>query len=137
VIRACIFIMLSVLEVTQRVPPTCIIKTDFTHGVERQMKPTLHHHGGYGRSRQLFASFRTRTVTDQFQNIEKSSVSLDPTRNCIQTYNYKYKKTTSYNFNSQSDPSKYFHHVVGTGSYTTSTTNMYHKYFTYLGSKWS
>ena len=35
------------------------------HGVERQMKPTLHHHGGYGRStRQLFASFRTRTVTD-------------------------------------------------------------------------
>ena len=27
VIRACIFIMLSVLEVTQRVPPTCTIKT--------------------------------------------------------------------------------------------------------------
>jgi hypothetical protein len=32
VIRACIFIMLSVLEVTQRVPPTCTIKTDFTYG---------------------------------------------------------------------------------------------------------
>ena len=30
------FIMLSVLEVTQRVPPTCIIKTDFTH---RQVQP--------------------------------------------------------------------------------------------------
>ena len=30
-IRARIFIMLSVLEVTQRVPPTCIIKTDFTY----------------------------------------------------------------------------------------------------------
>ena len=27
----------------------------------------------------------------------------------------------------QSDPSKYFHNVVGTRSYTTSTTNMYHK----------
>ena len=25
------FIMLSVLEGTQRVPPTCIIKTDFTY----------------------------------------------------------------------------------------------------------
>ena len=36
VIRACIFIMLAVLEVTQRVPPTCIIKTDFTyHFVDR------------------------------------------------------------------------------------------------------
>jgi hypothetical protein len=31
VIRACIFILLSVLEVTQRVPPTCTIKTDFTY----------------------------------------------------------------------------------------------------------
>ena len=31
VIRARIFIMLSVLEGTQRVPPTCIIKTDFTY----------------------------------------------------------------------------------------------------------
>ena len=29
-IRKCIFIMLSVLEVTQRVPPTCIIKTSRT-----------------------------------------------------------------------------------------------------------
>ena len=32
-----------------------------------------------------------------------------------------------YKFNSQSDPSMYFHIVVGTGSYTTSTTNMYNK----------
>jgi hypothetical protein len=31
VIRARIFRMWSVLEVTQRVPPTCIIKTDFTY----------------------------------------------------------------------------------------------------------
>ena len=30
VIQACIFILLSVLEVTQRVPPTCIIKTSRT-----------------------------------------------------------------------------------------------------------
>ena len=32
VIRACIFIMLSVREVTQRVPPTCTIKTSRTGG---------------------------------------------------------------------------------------------------------
>ena len=31
VIRACMFILLSVLEVTQRVPPTCTTKTDFTY----------------------------------------------------------------------------------------------------------
>ena len=31
VIRACIFTMLPVLEVTQRVPPTCITKTDATY----------------------------------------------------------------------------------------------------------
>jgi hypothetical protein len=31
VIRACLFIMLSVQEVTQRVPPTCIIKTSRTN----------------------------------------------------------------------------------------------------------
>jgi hypothetical protein len=30
VIRKCIFIMLAVLEVTQRVPPTCIIQTSRT-----------------------------------------------------------------------------------------------------------
>ena len=30
VIRTCMFIMLSVLKGTQRVPPTCIINTDFT-----------------------------------------------------------------------------------------------------------
>jgi hypothetical protein len=43
-----------------------------------------------------------------------------------------------YTFNSQSDPSLYFHiiHItIGTGSYignyTTSTTNMYNKDFTY------
>ncbi len=39
----------------------------------------------------------------------------------------KYKNTCSYKFNSQSDPSLYVHNVVGTGSYTTSTTNMYNK----------
>ena len=31
VIRACIFIIWSVLEVTQRVPPTCTTKNDFTY----------------------------------------------------------------------------------------------------------
>ena len=31
--------MLSVLEVTQRVPPTCIIKIDFTHVPERWFPP--------------------------------------------------------------------------------------------------
>ena len=31
VIQACLFILLSVLEVTQRVRPTCTIKTDFTY----------------------------------------------------------------------------------------------------------
>jgi len=35
VIRACMFIMLSVLKVTQRVPPTCTIKTDFTYLLAR------------------------------------------------------------------------------------------------------
>ena len=33
-----------------------------------------------------------------------------------------------YTFNSPSDTSTYFHNVGGTGSYTTSTTNMYNKY---------
>ena len=40
-----------------------------------------------------------------------------------------------YTFNSQSDPSLYVHITIGTGSYigsyTTSTTNMYKKDFTY------
>ena len=36
VIRARIFIMLSVLEVTQRVPPTCIINTSRTHRPTRR-----------------------------------------------------------------------------------------------------
>ena len=39
----------------------------------------------------------------------------------------KDKKTCSYTFNSQRDPSTYVHNVVGTESYTTSTTNMYNK----------
>ena len=34
VLRACIFIMLSVLKVTQRVPPTCIIKISRTAFVQ-------------------------------------------------------------------------------------------------------
>jgi hypothetical protein len=58
--------------------------------------------------------------------IEKN-VSIDHTRNCIQTSNKK-KNTCSYTFNIQSYTSTYFHIVGGTSSYTTSTTNMYNKY---------
>ena len=39
--------------------------------------------------------------------------------------------TCSYKFNRQCYTSMSFHNVVGTGSDTTSTTNMYHKDFTH------
>ena len=35
VIRACMFIVWSVLEVTQRVPPTCVVNTDCTYRCRR------------------------------------------------------------------------------------------------------
>jgi hypothetical protein len=43
----------------------------------------------------------------------------------------KKKNTGASNFNSSSDPSLTFHHVGGTGRYTTSTTNLYHQDVTY------
>ena len=53
---------------------------------------------------------------------------------------YTEQNTCSYNFNSPSYTGMYFHNVVGTGRYTTSTTNVYKKDFTYraqcLGEVW-
>jgi hypothetical protein len=40
----------------------------------------------------------------------------------------QYEDTCSYKCNIPSDPSMDFHIVVGTGRYTTSTTNMYNTY---------
>jgi hypothetical protein len=51
------------------------------------------------------------------------------TRPCIQTQYIKIKTLHQ----STCNPSMYFHSVVGTGRYTTSTTNMEHKDFTYRG----
>ena len=65
----------------------------------------------------------------KISNIEKS-VSLDSYSMLYFHIQYKYKNTGSYNFNSPSDTSMYVPNVVGTGSYTTRTTNMYDKDFT-------
>jgi hypothetical protein len=65
------------------------------------------------------------TVPDAAK-IEKS-VSIDHTRHCIQTSNQNKKIHVRINSTVKSYTSMYFHNVVGTGSYTTSTTNMYHK----------
>jgi hypothetical protein len=71
------------------------------------------------------------TVSDKCDlktnKIEKR-VSLDHTRPCISTSKKHKKKTGSYTCNSPSDPSLSVHRVVGTGSCTTSTTNMYNKH---------
>ena len=99
--------MLSVLEVTQRVQPTCIIKTDV---LPYQCLP----HRSNGGQAHL-----------KINNVK--SVSIDRTRRCIHTSNKNKNNTRSYTFNRQSDPSLYFDNMIGTGSYTTSTTNMYKK----------
>ena len=64
---------------------------------------------------------RPATLARLSLNINKieKTVSIDHTTHK--------KNTCSYKFNSQRDPSMYVHIVVGTGRYTTSTTNMYNK----------
>ena len=57
----------------------------------------------------------------------QKSVSLDSYSSFVLTHTLQIKKYT-YTFNSQRDPSMYVHTVPGTGSDTTSTTNMYNKY---------
>jgi hypothetical protein len=53
---------------------------------------------------------------------------------CISTSNTNKTNTRSDTCNSQQlSPSLHVQSVVGTGRYTTSTTNLYHKDFTYLG----
>ena len=69
--------------------------------------------------------------------IEKS-VSLDHTRPCISTSNQNTKRHVCITFNLQSYTNMYVHNLIGTGSCTTSTTNMYDNYFTYphLARQW-
>jgi hypothetical protein len=57
---------------------------------------------------------------------EEKNVSIDHTRHCIKPQLKIKKLHVRIKFNSPSDPSLSFHIVVGTGRYTTSTTNMYH-----------
>ena len=61
---------------------------------------------------------------DMALSINPQWINFNDYTNAIQS---KYKKTCSYTFNSPSYTSLYFQIVVGTGSYTTSTTNMYNK----------
>ena len=61
----------------------------------------------------------------------KKRVSSDPTRNCIYTSNKNTKIHGRRHSNRQSYTTMYFHIRIGTGSYTTSTTNMYPQEFTY------
>ena len=66
----------------------------------------------------------------RINKIEKS-VSIDHTRNCIDTYNQNIKIYPRITSTFQVIRACMCIYVVGTGSYTTSTTNMYHKDFTY------
>jgi len=69
----------------------------------------------------------------QISEIEKS-VSIDPTRPCIQTYNQNIQIQVRITSTVNVIRASIFQIVVGTGSYTTSTTNMYHQHvqdFTY------
>jgi hypothetical protein len=69
----------------------------------------------------------------KISEIEKS-VSLDPTRPCIQTYNQNIQIQVRITSTVNVIRASIFQIVVGTGSYTTSTTNMYHQHvqdFTY------
>ena len=190
--------MLAVLEVTQRVPPTCIIKTDFTyHFVDRSgcrrgkkdchcdcaafdvgssMKfatdvcsrhSTKHLHHRLSKKNRIVEKDKSvqnrmvktyqcqkykytflthphqrttttqryhgaigpqRTVTSvqqstlKINHIEKRLVLILLVLVFPHQINIK-KNTCSDHFNRQSDPSLSFQSVVGTGSYTTSTTN--------------
>jgi hypothetical protein len=89
------FIMLSVLEGTQRVPPTCTTKTDFTyvreewgpggnvaiHNWRQRNCQSIGTRGGNGN----VVSGPCRPPV-KISHIEKN-VSLDPTRLCLPTYN--------------------------------------------------
>ena len=71
VIRACLFIVWSVLEGTQRVPPTCMIKTS----------RTSHRSCGWFDLRR----YRPGSLAHlKISKIEKN-ISIDHTRPCIQT----------------------------------------------------
>ena len=69
---------------------------------------------------------RPATLARLSLNINKieTTVSIDHTTHK--------KNTCSYTFNSQRDPSMYGPILPGTGRYTTSTTNMHNKDFTYV-----